>query len=70
MGDAPSICLRIWLLIGLFLMADIESFVKAPSHSFFEKCTKELLLRIAAHYEIDVADKKLKENIKVDLKFK
>ncbi len=51
-------------------MADIESFVKAPSHAFLEKCTNEQLLRIAAYYEINVADKKLKENIKVDLKSK
>lgn len=59
-------------LIGLFvfLMADINAFIESPSYTLLGKCTKKQLLRIAAHYEIDVVDKKLKESIKAELTLK
>ncbi len=45
-------------------MADIDFFI-SPFCNFWEKCTKEQLLKIADRYEIVISDKRLKENIKV-----
>lgn len=40
----------------------MESFIQDPSDSLLEQCTNEQLLRIAEHYEVDIANKKLKED--------
>lgn len=45
-------------------MADISDFVKAPSEDFLNKCTKEQLLKIADHFEIDISDRRLKDTVK------
>lgn len=45
-------------------MASVEEFLKAPSEEFLERCSRDQLLRIAEHYELDVGDKRIKENIK------
>lgn len=37
----------------------LSSFVQAPSEIGLEMCTKEQLLEIADHYQIEIADKKL-----------
>lgn len=42
-------------------MSDISDFVKAPSEDFLKKCTKEQLLKIAEHFEIDISDRRLKD---------
>lgn len=49
-------------------MAEVSDFVKAPSEEFLDRCTKEQLLRIADHFEIEVCDKRLKDTIKSILK--
>ena len=45
-------------------MSDISDFVKAPSEDFLKKCTKEQLLKIAEHFEIDISDRRLKDTVK------
>ena len=46
----------------------VESFIQDPSESLLEQCTKEQLLRIAEHYEVDISDRKLKESVKACLR--
>uniref|UniRef100_A0A8D0AC21 CCHC-type domain-containing protein n=1 Tax=Sander lucioperca TaxID=283035 RepID=A0A8D0AC21_SANLU len=46
----------------------LSSFVQAPSEVALELCTKEQLIEIADHYQIEIADKKLKETVKARLK--
>lgn len=42
-----------------------------PSQGALDECTKEQLLMIAEHYSaVVVGDKRLKENIKADIKSK
>uniref|UniRef100_A0A3B4TE40 Gypsy retrotransposon integrase-like protein 1 n=1 Tax=Seriola dumerili TaxID=41447 RepID=A0A3B4TE40_SERDU len=45
-------------------MSDISEFVKAPSEDFLNKCTKEQLLKVAEHFEIDISDRRLKDTVK------
>ena len=49
-------------------MADVEDFVAAPSEQALDSFTKDQLLRVAEHYNIDVPDKRLKERVKSILK--
>ncbi len=49
-------------------MAGVEDFVASPSEDLLNVCTKEQLLKIAEHYEIDVGDKHLKDRVKAILK--
>lgn len=51
-------------------MADLESFIAAPSEEGFQKFTKEQLLRLREHNNIDIKDKNRKENIRTALKSK
>lgn len=44
-------------------MAEIADFVKAQSGEFLDRCTKEQLLKIADHYEVEISDKQLKETV-------
>ena len=46
------------------MMASVLEFVAAPSEVFMNSCTKEELLQMADHYEIRVADKKRKDEVK------
>ena len=45
-------------------MASVEEFLKAPSEELLEGCSREQLVRIAEHYDLDVGDKRMKENIR------
>ncbi|XP_030294105.1 uncharacterized protein LOC115594274 [Sparus aurata] len=45
-------------------MAEVAEFVKAPAEELLDKCTKEQLLKIAEHYDIDISDKRLKDTVK------
>ena len=45
-------------------MASMLEFVAAPSEVFVSSCTKEQFLQIADHYEIRLAGKKRKDDIK------
>ncbi len=49
-------------------MVSVEDFVTCPSEDLLNVCTKEQLLKIAEHYEIDVGDKHLKDRVKAILK--
>ncbi|XP_036974481.1 uncharacterized protein LOC119030758 [Acanthopagrus latus] len=49
-------------------MAEVADFVKAPSEALLDKCTREQLLKIADHYQIEVGDKRLKDAIRSILK--
>lgn len=48
----------------------VEDFLQSPSDQLFEQCTKDQLLKIAHHYEIEVPDTKLKEVVENALKNK
>lgn len=52
------------------MASNVEEFLKDPSEKALEKCTKEQLLLVAAHYNIELtsSDKKLKESIIKSLK--
>ena len=49
-------------------MVTVEDFFASPSEEFLDICTKEQLLQIAEHYDVDVGDKRLKERMKAILK--
>lgn len=53
------------VLFGLFdIIASLSEFFDAPYEVFDNSCTKEQLMQIAKHYEINVADKKCKAEVK------
>ena len=45
-------------------MTTVEEFLKAPSEELLECCSREQLVIIADHYEMDVGDKRSRENMK------
>lgn len=47
----------------------VEAFVQAPSEALLNACTKDQLVKIAGHYNVDVGDKRVKETVKTNLKF-
>ena len=49
-------------------MATVTSFVKSPSDELLNSCTKEQLLKLTEHYDIDIGEKWLKEEIKGSLR--
>lgn len=51
-------------------MSLVEEFVNAPSVELLDHCTKDQLVKLAEHFEIELTDKRLKENIKLVLKKK
>lgn len=71
-----------WQQVSLFLsllkviltlfkgkMASIlQNFIQSPSELALDLCTKEQLIEIAEHYDIEIGDKKLKEIVRADLK--
>ena len=48
----------------------VEDFLSSPSEELLEQCTKDQLLKIAEHFQIEVLDKKLKDTIKKTVKSK
>lgn len=42
----------------------VEHFLASHSEEVLEKCLREQLVNIAEHYQIEVGDKRLKENFK------
>ena len=40
----------------------LEDFVSSPSDELLEQCTKDQLLKIAEHFQIEVPDKKLRHH--------
>ena len=51
-------------------MAAIDDFISAPSEELLDQLTKEQLLSLASHYDIEIAsgDKRLKESLREALK--
>ena len=58
-----------WLL-KLSSMAAIDDFISAPSEELLDQLTKEQLLSLASHYDIEIAsgDKRLKDSLREALK--
>lgn len=48
-------------------MATVTGFVQFPSDELLNSCTKEQLLKIVEHYDDDIGEKQLKEEIKGSL---
>jgi len=46
----------------------VEAFVQAPSEALLDGSTRDQLVKIAAHYNVDVGDKRVKETVKANLK--
>ena len=46
----------------------VSDFIDCPSLVTLEQCTRDQLLIIATHYQIEVSDRKLKETIKATVK--
>ena len=42
----------------------VEEFLKTPSEELLERCSREQLVKIADHFEMDVGDRRSKENMK------
>ena len=49
-------------------MASLDDFFHSPSDHLLNQYTKDQLLKVAEHYEIEISDKRLKENIRAILK--
>ena len=47
-----------------FVMATVTGFIQSPSDELLNSCTKEQLLKLIEHYDIDIGEKRLKEEIK------
>ena len=41
----------------------VEAFVQAPSEALLDGSTRDQLVKIAAHYKVDVGDKLVKETV-------
>ena len=46
----------------------VDEFDDSPSVALLDQCTKDQLLLIAEQYELEIADKRLKESVKISLK--
>uniref|UniRef100_A0A671UNG2 SCAN box domain-containing protein n=1 Tax=Sparus aurata TaxID=8175 RepID=A0A671UNG2_SPAAU len=49
-------------------MATVTGFIQSPSDELLNSCTKEQLLKLIEHYDIDIGEKRLKEEIKGSLR--
>lgn len=49
-------------------MTSVAECFASPSEKVLDLCTKEQLLKIADHYDVDVGDKCLKDRVKAILK--
>lgn len=49
-------------------MACVKDFLKAPAEEVLDCFTKEQLMKVADHFEMDVGDRRIKDNIKAILK--
>lgn len=49
-------------------MARVDAFVQSPSEELLNSCTKEQLLKLVEQYDVDIGDKRLKDDIKEVLK--
>lgn len=51
-------------------MSLVEEFVEASSEELLKRCTKDQLIKLGEHFNIELTDKRLKDNIKFVLKTK
>lgn len=49
------------------IMVNVTAFFDSPSAEFLDDCTKDQLLEIGRHYDIEIDGKRLKENFKAIL---
>ncbi len=49
-------------------MANVANFVQSPSEELLHSCTREQLLKLVEHYEVDIGERQLKEDIKEALR--
>ncbi|CAG5925684.1 unnamed protein product, partial [Menidia menidia] len=49
-------------------MAAVDEFLREPSEEGLERCTREQLLKIAEHFQLEVGDKRSKDNIRAIIK--
>lgn len=61
-------CFDVVRTVVLYAMAGIAEFLKSPSEKILDGYTKEQLLKIAEHFDIDIGDKRLKDTVKSVLK--
>lgn len=52
----------------LVMASVVDEFLHSPSDHLLSQCTKDQLLKIAEHYDIDISDKRLRDNIKAILR--
>ena len=43
----------------------VEDIVASPCEELLEQCTRDQLLKIGEHFQIEIPDKKLKDTIKL-----
>lgn len=46
------------------IMASVQEFLRTPSAALLELCSREEVIEIAGHYQVDVGDKRMKDNMK------
>ena len=54
----------VYVVVKNMASSVVSDFIDCPSLSTLEQCTRDQLLVIAAHYQIEVSDRKLKKTIK------
>lgn len=57
-------CFQLHVKDQYFVMATVDAFVQSPSEELLNSCTKEELLKLVEHYDVDVGDKELKDEVK------
>jgi len=56
------------VIVGMASMASVEDFLSPPSEEGLERCTRDQLLRIADHFDLEVSDRRSKDSIKAIIK--
>ena len=49
-------------------MATVDEFLSAPSEELLDRCSRDQLIKIADHFQMDVGVKRLKENVRTILR--
>ena len=58
---SPAYCLALCVNIK---MPSVEEFAAAPSHEALDQCSKDQLLKIAEHYELQISSSFAKDKVK------
>ena len=54
-GEEQDFLLLLYLLVTK--ASNVDEFIRFPSEELLELCTKEQLLKIADHYQVEISDK-------------